>query len=402
MKNVTLFFALICLSFCLLPTYGKSRIASVPFKVVGSYMIVEVRINGSTKMNMILDSGASATLITELTEEDSLSLNYNSLIEIKGLGTGSGVMANRSQFNELRAGKIKLTNQTVYVLKENIFNLSNHVGYKINGILGADFFQNHIVRINYNTQVITLYDSKTFEVPKGYEPISMSIERNRMYITLPVTGSNWKVHQATLLLDTGAEVTAWFRSFGENHIEIPKKNIDRYIGQGLNVVIEGHLGRINQISMKGHILNAPVVAFPDSLSIAEVISISERDGIIGGQLLNRFNLIFDYPKRTLWIKPNSNFKKPFTYNIAGLDLSIENKFLALPEVCNVSKNSPAERADIRVGDQIFKINELNALQTTINDIRLQFMSISKKPIKLILLRGNATIYTEVEMSDQLK
>lgn len=364
-------------------------------------MIVEVRINGSTTLNMILDSGATATLITELTQEDSLSLQYTSLYEIKGLGTGPGVMAYRSQMNDLKAGSVRLTNQTIFVLKENIFNLSNHVGCKINGILGADFFKNHVVRINYSTQRITLYDSETYQVPKGYEPIAMTIEKNRMYITLPVTGSNWKVHKATLLLDTGAEVTAWFRSFGENHIAIPEKNIYRYIGQGLNGVIEGHLGRINQINMKGYILNAPVVAFPDSTSIAEVVSISDREGIIGGQLLNRFNLIFDYPKKTLWIKPNSNFKKPFNYNIAGMEISIENRFLALPEVCNVSKNSPADRAGILVGDQIFKLDEINALQTDINEIRLRFMTRSKKPVKLILLRGDTTIYAEMEMVDLL-
>jgi len=365
-------------------------------------MIVEVSINGSTKLNMILDSGATATLLTELTEEDSLALNYNSLIEIKGLGTGPGVMAYRSQGNELRAGKIKLGNQTVYVLRENIFSLSNHVGYKINGILGADFFQNNVVRINYNTQIITIYESESYKTPKGYVPIAMTIDKNRMYITLPVTGSNWTVRNATLLLDTGAEVTAWFRSFGDDRIEIPEKRIYRYIGQGLNGVIEGHLGRINQINMKGHTLKAPVVAFPDSLSIAEVISVADRDGIIGGQLLNRFNLIFDYPKRTLWIKPNSNFKKPFTYNIAGLELSIENRFLALPEVCNVSKNSPADRAGILVGDQIFKINEMNALQTNINDIRLRLMTVSKKPVKLILIRGDSTVHAQMELVDLLK
>lgn len=402
MRNVFLALLTFYLSFGLQTLSGKSRIATVPFKMLGTYMVLEVQFNGSSKLNMILDSGASATLITELTQEDSLTLHYSSEVEIKGLGSGQGVMAYCSHLNELKAGKIRLNNQTIYVLKNNSFNLSNHAGTKINGILGSDFFANNLVKINYDTQTITLFENEGYQIPKGYEPISMTLDKKKMYVTLPVIGADWKVHNALLLLDTGAEVTAWFRSFGEDHIPIPDKRIHRYIGEGLNGIIEGQIGQINQISIRNHILSKPVVAFPDSSSISEILSTSDRDGILGGQLLYRFNLIFDYPNKTLWIKKNSNFNKPFGYNITGLELLLENKFLALPEVCNVGKNSPAERAGIKVGDQIFQVNNQNTLKIKINDIRRIFETPSRRPLELILLRKDSTIHAKIEMLDLLK
>jgi len=401
MKKTTLFILFISFTFWCFPTYGKSRIASVPFQVVGTYVVVEVTINGSSKLNLILDSGLSATLITELRAEDSLTLNYSSEYEIKGLGPGTGIMSYRSINNTIKAGKINIPNSQVFVLRENIFNLSNHVGSKINGILGADFFEGRVVKINYNTHYITFYDAKTFEVPKGYSPIQMIIEGHKMFVSLPVADVDWSVKNAIMLLDTGAEVSAWFRSFGNAPFQIPSKKMHGYIGQGLNGMIEGYMGRVNQINMGGNILRNPIVSFPDSISIAEAISASERDGTIGAQLLNRFNLIFDQSRKMLYVKPNVNFKKPFSYNIAGIELIIENKLFALPEVCNVRKDSPAELAGVQVGDMIFQINELSGLKTNINEMKKIFELSNRKFLYLTVLRGSKTIDFKIEMKGVL-
>jgi hypothetical protein len=401
MKAVKIFAFLLCLTIGIRPAYGKSNEISVPFQIIGSYVVVRVSINGSSTLNLILDSGVRNTIITELSAEDSLTLNYSRKQELSGLGEGKTVMAFASVGNTLQAGKIRLTNQSILALEEDIFSLSKHVGTKINGLLGSDFFEDHIVKIDYDKKRITLYPNEGFIAPEKYVSTPIVMENHKMYIYIPVTDLDWKTKNALLLLDTGAELTAWFRSYGENPIKIPPKNIRGYIGQGLNGEIQGFMGRVHQINVGGHVLRNPVVSFPDSTSITDAIVGTKREGTIGSQILSRFNLIFDQRNKRLYLKPNGNFKKPFTYNIAGIDLIQDFTNFQLPEVIIVRKDSPAEKAGVQVGDRIFVINEESGFKTNINEMKKLFETSSRVPLRLTVLRGNKPVNLKIDMKGGL-
>jgi len=57
--------------------------------MVGSYIVVEVRINNSTKLSLVLDTGVRSTIITELLPGDSIDLNYTNVRDLQGLGQGT-------------------------------------------------------------------------------------------------------------------------------------------------------------------------------------------------------------------------------------------------------------------------------------------------------------------------
>jgi len=401
MRTEKLLLFLICLLFGIPTAHGGSKIATVPFQVIGSYVVIEVRINDSTPINLILDSGVNSTLITELTSEDSLALNFAEKNTIKGLGAGVTINAYRSVGNLLHAGKMKIHDQTVYILEEDIFNLSKHVGQKVNGLLGSDFFENHVVQIDYNKRLITFYDNETFVAPDKYVGIPMITQGHKMFIKLPVTGPDWVTKNALMLLDTGAELTAWFRSYGENPIKIPDKHIRGYIGQGLNGEIKGYMGRISLINIDGHALENPIVAFPDSATITDAILNTKREGTIGSQILSRFNLIFDQYHNKLYLKPNMNFKRPFHYNVAGIEIMQESMSLKLPIVVNVRENSPADKAGVKIGDQLIKINELNGFSTDINEVKKEFETKSRMPLQLTVSRKGKTMNFKVDMKGEL-
>ena len=176
------FFSLVCFSFS-----PVKPVATVPFEMVGSYVVVQVRINNSTKLSLVLDTGVRSTIITELLPGDSIDLNYTNVRDLQGLGQGVKLNAYLSSSNTLQLSrKFKLTNKTVYVLQEDVFNLTRQTGTKINGLLGADFFQDYIVQIDYTKGRLRFYDKDAFEVPKGYGVMPMTIEKQKMYIHLSV------------------------------------------------------------------------------------------------------------------------------------------------------------------------------------------------------------------------
>lgn len=401
MRIIALLFFVISLPFGLFARNSPTKICSIPFQVVGSYIVVKINVNDSSPLNLILDTGVSYTIITELFKEDSLTIRYSEKSKLNGLGPNEEIMAYKSSGNKLSSGRMKMTDQTVYVLEKDIFNLSRHIGFKINGLLGSDFLENKIINIDYNRKKITFYEKESFVAPDKYVSVPLIMLGHRMFISLPVTGPDWVTKDALMLLDTGAELSAWFRSYGENPIKIPSKKIRGYIGHGLNGEINGDFGRIYMIKVGSHILYDPIVSFPDSASISEAIHGTKREGTIGSQILSRFNLIIDQPNNKLYLKPNWNFKKPFSYNIAGIEVIQDELGFLMPEIINVRADSPAEHAGVKVGDRIYQINALESYKTNINEMRKIFETSSKAPLKLILLRGNQTVGVKIEMKSAL-
>ncbi|HEY6913484.1 MAG TPA: aspartyl protease family protein [Paludibacter sp.] len=401
MKRVLLF-ALSLLLFADLHAASKPKpITSIPFEMVGSYVVIRVRINDSSPLNLILDSGIRNTIITELLEGDQISLNYSDVKDLMGLGGGMHLEAYSSNYNRLKIGKIRMEPKTVFVLKEDIFNLSKHTGTKINGLIGVDIFHDYIVEVNYSNKRVCFYNRNTFFAPKGYDMLPLSIEAQKMFVDLSVLEADSARRNVKMLIDTGAELNAWFQTFKTESVHIPQNYIRGTIGQGLNGEIKGKIGRIPQICFGAHCLLNPVVSFPDSSSIADIVGNSERDGTIGSQLLSRFNYIIDYGQKAFYFKPNGNFSNKFNYNIAGIEVTQMLPFLPQTEVWMVWEESPAAKAGVLVGDQVLEINGKKSFELNINEIKHIFQTPSKFPLKIMLFRDNKEISLEIDMNSKI-
>jgi hypothetical protein len=397
-----LFFALSLFVVANLFSANKSRpIASIPFEMVGTYVVVKVKINDSSSLNLILDSGVRNTIITELQPGDRITLNYSDVKDMLGLGGGDHLEAYTSNFNTLKIGKLKLDPKTVYVLKEDIFNLSKHTGTKINGLIGVDIFYDHVVEINYSSQRVNFYNNQSFIVPKGFEKMPLSVEARKMFIQLSVLQSDSSRRDAKMLIDTGAELNAWFQTYKDQSVQLPANGIKCTIGQGLNGEIKGKIGRIPQICFGSFCFDKPIVSFPDSASISEIVGNSNRDGTIGSQLLSRFNYYIDYGNKQFYFKPNANFKNRFNYNVAGIEVLQIVPYLPIKEIWRVWADSPAAKVGVQNGDQVIEINGEKAFELSVNEIRHIFETASKYPLKLRLMRNGKEIYVKIDMKSKI-
>lgn len=378
----------------------SKKIESIPFEMVGSYVVINVKINNSSPLNLILDSGIRNTIITELEPSDKISLNFSDVKDMMGLGGGSVLEAFTSNFNTLKIGKLKFQNKTVYVLKNDVFNLSKHSGTKINGLIGVDFFQDHTVEIDYSSRRVRFYESETFEAPKGYGMLPITVESQKMFVELSVIESDSTRKQVKMLMDTGAELNAWFQTSTKESVKIPPKWVQGTIGEGLNGIITGKYSHIPQICFGDFCLRNAIVSFPDSATITGIVSNSKRDGTVGSQLLSRFNLFIDYKQRKFYFKPNSNFKKPYTYNVAGIEIIQYSPLIPVIEVMDVWSNSPAAHAGVKRDDQIIEINGNRAFQMSIGEIRRIFETPSKHSLNLTLKREKEEVTVKIDMRDK--
>ena len=401
MKRVVLF----CLTFLFwYDAFGiikPKRVESIPFEMVGSYVVITVRINDSSPLNLILDSGVRNTIITELQSGDRITLNYSDVKDLMGLGGGNHLDAYISNYNVLKIGRLKMNYKTVFVLQENVFNLSKHSGTKINGLIGADFFQDYTVEIDYSARRVRFYEPTPFDPPKGYNVLPITIEAQKLFVELDVLNADSTRQKVKMLIDTGAELNAWFQTMTSESVHLPAKWINGTVGEGLNGIITGKYGRISEIKIGDFSLKNPIVSFPDSASISQIITNSKRDGTIGSQLLSRFNMIFDYNQKRLYFKPNENYKNRYSYNIAGIEIVQITPFLPITEVLAVWKNSPAAFAGVLPGDKILEINSERATTMSLNEVRKIFETPSKRPLQLTLIREDKEIQVTIDMQDKI-
>lgn len=400
MRKVFFFIFILLLTVAPLNAARHKYITSIPFEVVGSYVVITVRINESTPLKLILDSGIRNTIVTELTEGDYINLNYSNVKELIGLGSRNDTLkAYSSNSNTLKIGKLKFENKNVFVLKEDFFNLSRHMGVKINGLIGMDLLLSHAVEVNFSKQKLYFYEAQGFTAPELHDALPIETEGAKMFLDLTATPDNDTVCQKVrMLIDTGAELTAWFQTYRQNALKVPAKAIKGTIGEGFNGEVFGAFARLNWLALGKYKVKAPVVAFPDSVCIADVIGTSERDGTIGSQFLSRFNYIIDFPNKQFYFQPNKKFGLPFNYNIAGIEIVQMLPGFSQAEVWRVWKNSPADKAGILPGDQIIEINGKKSFELDIAEIKALFQNSSRHSLTLEVRRGTENIRTKLDMT----
>ena len=98
-----------------------------------------------------------------------------------------------------------------------------------------------------------------------------------------------------------------------------------------------------------YVLREPVVAFSTGLKEG-LLGSSAIGGLIGGEILQRFTVTFDYPHHQILVEPNSRFADPFRKNESGLSVLARGKDFHRFEVDDVGQGWPAELAGVRLGD----------------------------------------------------
>ena len=386
-------------------------------------MVIPVEVNG-TKLTFLLDTGVRSTIMFSLSEIDSLALNDATSIRLRGLGEGGSIPALKSSHNRLKIGEVTDINHTVFVVFDKSLSLSKRMGIPIHGIIGYDFFKNIIVKTNYNARKLSLYKPANFikKKCKKCEVFDLTFYNKKPYLNVTnIIGND--TDNFTLLIDSGSSDAIWL--FDDSILEKNLKNkwFDDFLGQGLSGDIFGKRSKIPKMRIGNFEMTNIKVAFPSKESIENIKLFEERDGSIGGELLNRFTIIMDYPSKKITLKKNNKFKDPFHYNMSGLTMkhdgvvlvkkkrdSFKNRsneidgvtnitvsttydFFLVPKyvVSEIRKESPSYLAGIKEGDEILSVNGTPAYQYNLYQIIGLFSSKAGKKITLKIKRNHVIL-----------
>ncbi len=398
---------------------GTTTKLSIPFEMVNNLIIIPIEVNGA-KMNFLLDTGVSETIIFSLDDAGEVIFNQSQAIKMKGFGKKEDFNAYRCKNNKLAIKNYVDDNHTIYLVLDQEINISSQVGIPVNGIIGYHFFKNNPIKINYSSKRISIFlglKKQIEKIEKNYLKIPISFFENKPYLQSLITfDNNNESLNSKLLIDTGNSDALWLFKERDNNIKIPTKNIDDFLGKGLNGDVFGKRGRIKSFEINKFKIENPITSFPDSVITNSVDLAQNRVGSLGNEILKRFNLVFDYSNNYLYLKKNSNYNEPFSFNMSGIEVqhqglqwtreSFENnpaisnnlydgngekvknnlqfKFELKPVfvISNIRKNSPAEQCGLLKNDTLLKINGTDATNIKLQEINELLKSEDDKTIKI--------------------
>lgn len=406
----------------------------IPFKLIANLIFIPVNINGAD-LTFMLDTGVAETSIFSL-ENQELTLPNVEKIRFSGLGGTASIDGFRSDHNMARIGKEFVNrSMTVYIITEQDFNISSHVGIPVNGIIGYHFFKDHPLVIDYSTKKITIYkDESIFRKRiRKFEEIGISIEKNKPYLFADVEMTKER-KPSKLLIDLGNSDAIWLFPALIKDFVYNRPNIDDYLGRGFNGDVYGKRSRIHHLYLGSFTFEKPLTAMPDEFSIQHVNMVENRKGSVGGDIMRRFTVAFDYKNQKLYVKKNRNFNDPFHFNMSGLDFkqdgvewtkdlislpaksnkapagstevinnNMQYNFVLKPifSIAGVRKDSPGAKAGLQKDDRLISINGKKTADMTLQKIMEMMKSDEGKTIEMIIKRKNKPLMLKFTLEDPI-
>ena len=299
-KSIVLFIMLVSAS-----ASGQDA-SSVPIRMERNKTMVTVRIGSLSIPNIILDTGFGfdGLLIYNTEYLDSLDLSGAIEVRIPGAGSGEpsrGLMLDSASFH---LGGIQMTNQRIILLTSNTFS-----GSPTNGVMGYSIFGHYATELNYDNGTMTLYPPSEFEVDDTWTPIPLYFKNNSIpWLDGGVVIEDEDPVPLSMYIDFAAGETIELLEKPEMKFPMPANSEKAYLGRGLSGDIYGKRCTISKLIIGPYTLQNVRAA----LAPGEVRSKQDNaDAILGNASLRRFNLIFDYANKKLYVKPNSYFHDPY-------------------------------------------------------------------------------------------
>jgi Aspartyl protease/PDZ domain len=323
-------------------------LARFPFKQYsGGVMVVQAKFAGiPDSLNFILDTGSGGISLDSSTCADLNIATTATDTSITGIGGVRKVPFVFDQTLNFPGLEVKHLNFHV----NNYEVLTSVYGEKVDGIIGYSFFSRYIVAINFDSSYVEVYSPGRIKYP------NQGTTLHPVFTALPIQWVNIKDKKKlgyNYYFDTGAGLCFLLsEQFAEDSsILLSRRKPVLTQAQGMGGKLQMRLTVVKEVKIGPYrFRHVPTYLYDDQYNVT---SFPFTGGLIGNDLLRRFNMVLNYPKREIHLTPNSRFSEGFDYAYTGLGIYyVEGKIM----VEDVIEGSPAAKAGFMVGDEIFSVN----------------------------------------------
>lgn len=340
-------------------------------------------------LNFILDTGSGGISL------DSSTADYFKLKGIPSNKTIRGIAGIRNvRFlyeKKLHLPGLTLNNLSFHINDYSI--LSAVYGDRIDGIIGYSVFSRYIIKIDYDSSRIEFWTKGSFKYPKGgflLKPLINSI---------PIQAAKVRDARAVnekFLYDMGAGLNMMLSTdfLKDSALLRKKRKLYAKVAEGLGGKIDMFMTVVKEVKLGPYkFKNVPVYVFDD---VYNITSYPYLGGLIGNDLLRRFNVILNYGRRDIYLAPNSHYGEPFDYSYSGIELYYVNGKII---VGDVAKNSPAAKAGVKEEDVVIAVN--NNFNQNLQAYKAAIQNTGDK-LKLVVHRNGELLQFNFKIKSILK
>jgi hypothetical protein len=309
---------------------------TMPFRAVGSTILLPAVVNGSERGWFILDSGANSCV---LDKDFAKRVGLHPVVGGQATGAGKGTVPYDRYSEQVQFSVSGLALDCPgHVIGLDLSNQPSIIGAKVDGILGTDFFAHYVLEVDYSRQVVRAYAPGSFRYTGRGAHVPLVVDSKRLpHVDAALTVDRGKTAKRRILVDTGSQDAVdddWILHARDLHVGRG--------GVGLGQTFETKLGRFSAIQIGPY-------------TVKNVLAFAGGVPLVGGEILRHFAIIFDWPRKQLIMEPGAGFARALgDSGAAGFGLSANADGTARIE--SIVGGSPAARAGLAVGDVITAVD----------------------------------------------
>lgn len=269
-----------------------------------------------------------------------------------------------------------------------VLNLRKILGNNVDGMFGMEFMRNRKVEVNYADGYMLLLNQEQ-QPTEGYTRIEckwLNERKSRLLMPLSTTFQDGTSLKGYFLVDLGAGDGVVFNSSLTTKVNIRTalKDVKKKLFDtgGVGGSRTDYIFKTRSVSVGGNTIENAIATYSGNTQGA--MADSRYDGIIGNALLEHFDVIFDFQKGEIWLRPNANFEASAEFD-SGITLTPQSDCWV---VNGLIEGGNAHRAGIKRGDVIVSINDLTPEQ--VNHKHLKKMNSSASDWTVVVKRDNTT------------
>ena len=382
------------------PHRGPEAAVTIPFTLDEARLYVPVATPDGRERSFILDTGASPTVIDAGVARD-LKLAVSGGVAVRGAGSGS-TMVGESGSLDLRVGAVPLRPATVSVAPLDSL-LGPHIGRRIDGIIGSQFFAEHVVEVDFDAGVLRVHPAAGYRYAGSGTVVPVELRAGVPIATGTVGLPGGQTVAARMLVDLGAKANALF-----TEPFIAAQGLDTIIPGGAIATLGAGVGgetRYRFVRLPALGVGRDAATRQDSviagLSIAGTLRGSAYDVLLGTGFLERYRLIIDHARRRHIYEPRRTRHRPDAFDMSGMYLVAADVPGRRLRVLRVESGSPAEEAGLRPGDELVQIDGRGAESLTLSEARALLREGDRRRVPIAYVRDGRRATTTMMLRRRL-
>jgi hypothetical protein len=359
-------------------------------QMTGGVIILQARFDSfADTLNFILDTGSGGISL------DSATADYFGVKGTPSNRTIRGIAGIRN-VSFLNNRKLHLPGLTIDSLNFHINDysiLTAVYGEKIDGIIGYSVLSRYVIKINYDSTQIEFWSRGSYKYPRGgflLRPIINSTPVQQLRVR------DGRAITTRFLYDMGAGLNMMLSTdfLKDSSLLDRKRKLYAKEAEGLGGKVDMAMTVIKEIKLGPYkFRNVPVYVFNDTFNITSYPFLA---GLIGNDILRRFNVILNYDRRDIFLVPNTHFNESFDYSYTGIELYyVDGKII----IGDVATGSPAEEAGLKEGDVVVAVNK--NFSQNLQQYKAAIQSAGEK-LMLVIQRGGDLIQFTLKVKSILK